>query len=86
MVCLACLVPLFLVPIINLLPILFYFIMGKVYRLFGWEYQKPVRATPACPYKPAANKSSTSVVAEFEPGASEPVHKLVGGVDDSKLD
>ncbi|PSS23693.1 Serine/threonine-protein phosphatase 2A activator 1 like, partial [Actinidia chinensis var. chinensis] len=59
-VCLACLVPLFLVPIINLLPILFYFIMGKVYRLFGWEYRKPVRATPACPYKPVANKSSST--------------------------
>ncbi|PSS23644.1 Translation initiation factor IF-2 like, partial [Actinidia chinensis var. chinensis] len=84
-VCLACLLPLFLVPIINLLPVLFDFIMGKVYRLFGWEYRKPVRAPPACPYKPAANKSSSNAVAEPELGASEPVHKPAG-VDDSKLD
>nr|GMC46644.1 Polypeptide N-acetylgalactosaminyltransferase 35A [Ipomoea batatas] len=51
MVCLACLLPLFLVPIVNLLPLLFDFIMAKVYRLFGKEYQKPARVPPACPYK-----------------------------------
>ncbi|XP_043704724.1 uncharacterized protein LOC122654621 isoform X2 [Telopea speciosissima] len=56
MVCLACLLPLFLVPIVNVLPLLFDFIMGKVYKLFGWEYRKPERAPPACPYKPAASK------------------------------
>ncbi|KAL7248040.1 hypothetical protein ACSBR2_002858 [Camellia fascicularis] len=86
MVCLACLVPLFLVPIVNYLPILFYFIMGKVYGLFGWEYRKPVIAPPACPYKPVANKSNSKVGAEPDLGALEPVRKSVGVVDDSKID
>ncbi|KAK9674179.1 hypothetical protein RND81_12G216500 [Saponaria officinalis] len=54
MVCLMCLVPLFLIPIMNLIPILFDLIMARVYRLLGWEYRKPERAPPACPYKPAA--------------------------------
>ncbi|KAI4349099.1 hypothetical protein L6164_009737 [Bauhinia variegata] len=58
MVCLACLLPLFLVPIVNILPILFHFIMAKVYGLFGWEYRKPERAPPACPYKPAATRDN----------------------------
>ncbi|XP_059667585.1 uncharacterized protein LOC132313002 isoform X2 [Cornus florida] len=60
MVCLMCLLPLFLVPIVNVLPILYYYFMAKVYRLFGWEYRKPEIVPPACPYKPAANKSSIS--------------------------
>ncbi|KAK3043059.1 hypothetical protein RJ639_002627, partial [Escallonia herrerae] len=34
---------------------------GKVYRLFGWEYQKPERTPPACPIKPAANKTMNKV-------------------------
>ncbi|XP_072967741.1 uncharacterized protein [Typha angustifolia] len=57
MVCLACLLPLFLIPVVNALPLLFHFIISKVYRLFGWEYRKPVRAPPACPYKPVAQKN-----------------------------
>jgi len=28
-----------------------------VYRLFGWEYRRPKRVPPACPYKPAAQKN-----------------------------
>ncbi|PIM99228.1 hypothetical protein CDL12_28277 [Handroanthus impetiginosus] len=60
MVCLACLLPLFLVPIVNLLPLLFDSIMARVYRLFGWEYRKPERAPPACPIKPSASKTGTS--------------------------
>ncbi|KAK6942758.1 Rhodanese-like domain, partial [Dillenia turbinata] len=53
-VCLACLLPLFLIPIVNLIPILFDIIMARaiifvysharVYGLFGWEYRKPERA------------------------------------------
>jgi hypothetical protein len=31
---------------------------GKVYGILGWEYRKPERAPPACPYKPAAKKDS----------------------------
>jgi len=30
---------------------------SKVYRLFGWEYRRPERVPPACPYKPAAPKN-----------------------------
>lgn len=30
---------------------------GKIYRLFGWEYRKPERVPPTCPYKPAAQKN-----------------------------
>ncbi|KAL6987332.1 hypothetical protein U1Q18_013079 [Sarracenia purpurea var. burkii] len=83
MVCLACLLPLFLVPIINILPLLFDFILGKIYGLLGWEYRKPERAPPACPYKPAANKSNSTVVAaEPDLGESDPVQKSVGVVDD----
>ncbi|XP_020255671.1 uncharacterized protein LOC109832680 [Asparagus officinalis] len=57
MVCLACLLPLFLIPVVNALPLLLDFILGKVYRLFGWEYRKPARVPPACPYKPTNNQN-----------------------------
>ncbi|CAI0469225.1 unnamed protein product [Linum tenue] len=30
--------------------------------MFGWEYRKPERAPPACPYKPAARKDDGSNV------------------------
>ncbi|XP_028776067.1 uncharacterized protein LOC114732858 [Neltuma alba] len=72
MVCLACLLPLFLVPIVNILPVLFDYIMGKIYALFGWEYRKPERAPPACPYKPAA-KGDSKVDADAGPAPVEPV-------------
>ncbi|XP_078182622.1 uncharacterized protein LOC144576197 [Carex rostrata] len=52
MVCIFCLVPLFLIPVVNALPLLFDLILRKVYSLFGWEYTKPERVPPACPYKP----------------------------------
>lgn len=83
-VCLMCLVPLFLVPIVNILPLLvdfllvllisltlfppfiylliyLFFFQGKVYKLFGWNYRKPERAAPACPYKPATGNINDSV-------------------------
>ncbi|KAH0632516.1 uncharacterized protein [Solanum tuberosum] len=86
MVCVACLIPLFLVPIVNLLPVLFHILMAKVYRMMGKEYQRPERAPPACPFKPSATKPNNSVTGE-EPssGAPHPVPKAVG-VDDSKQD
>ncbi len=84
MVCLACLLPLFLVPIVNLLPLLFHLIMAKVYGLFGWEYRRPERAPAACPYKPGANNSKVGV--ESVPGGA-PEHGLKpGAVEDSKCD
>ncbi|PHT37559.1 hypothetical protein CQW23_21132, partial [Capsicum baccatum] len=85
-VCVACLLPLFLVPIVNLLPVLFHILMGKIYRMFGKEYQRPERVPAACPYKPSANKINNSVAGE-EPssGTPHPVPKAVG-VDDSKQD
>ncbi|KAJ3672216.1 hypothetical protein LUZ60_006937 [Juncus effusus] len=58
MVCIGCLLPLFLIPVVNALPLLFSFILSKVYRLFGWEYKKPERVPPACPYKPVTNKNN----------------------------
>ncbi|CAA2972698.1 uncharacterized protein LOC111396062 [Olea europaea var. sylvestris] len=87
MVCLACLLPLFLVPIVNLLPVLFDLIMAKVYSLFGWEYRKPARVPPACPYKPSANKTSinNSVAGEQNIVPPDPSKKSVG-VDDVKQD
>ena len=85
MVCVACLLPLFLVPIVNLLPILFYYFLGKIYGLLGWEYRKPERVAPACPYKPAAkNDNTTRVEAEAEPGAPESLSKP--GTVDGKQD
>ncbi|KAL5669181.1 hypothetical protein ACJX0J_021402, partial [Zea mays] len=56
-VCVACLLPLFLIPVVNALPYLIDLIISKVYRLFGWEYRRPERVPPACPYKPAAQKN-----------------------------
>ncbi|TXG58441.1 hypothetical protein EZV62_016270 [Acer yangbiense] len=57
--------------------------MGKIYGLLGWEYRKPERVAPACPYKPAAKKdNSTRVEAEAEPGAPESLSKP-GTVDRS---
>ncbi|CAK9145985.1 unnamed protein product [Ilex paraguariensis] len=86
MVCLACLLPLFLVPIVNILPLLFDFIIGKVYRMLGWEYRKPERAPAACPYKPAATNPKTTVAREPNSAAPlYPVQKSVG-VDDGKLE
>ncbi|KAI3795847.1 hypothetical protein L1987_38507 [Smallanthus sonchifolius] len=70
MVCVACLLPLFLVPIVNLLPLVFDIIMARVYRVLGWEYRKPDRAPPACPYKPpVANKTSENVAGEHDAAA-----------------
>ncbi|XP_030925123.1 uncharacterized protein LOC115952186 [Quercus lobata] len=83
MVCLACLLPLFLVPIVNVLPVLFYYFIGKVYALFGWEYKKPERAPPVCPYKPAATKKDIKVGAEGESGAPETA-SIPAGVTDAK--
>ncbi|KAG0454446.1 hypothetical protein HPP92_025750 [Vanilla planifolia] len=40
---------------------------AKVYRLFGWEYRKPERVTPACPYKPQANRSVQSTGEQAQP-------------------
>ncbi|RZB72498.1 hypothetical protein D0Y65_036661, partial [Glycine soja] len=77
-VCLACLLPLFLVPIVNILPLLYYFIMGKIYRVFGWEYRKPERAPPVCPYKPPTNRVSKAE-ADVEPVPADPVKP--GSVD-----
>ncbi|CAM8894741.1 hypothetical protein QQ045_025033 [Rhodiola kirilowii] len=86
MVCVACLLPLFLVPIINLLPLLFDLIMAKVYGLLGWEYRKPVRTPPACPYKPAANKNQPKEEGAIESEKPEHHPKPLPAQDDSKTD
>ncbi|KAI4983256.1 hypothetical protein ZWY2020_023748 [Hordeum vulgare] len=57
MVCVACLIPLFLIPFVNALPYLFDLLLSKVYRMLGWEYRRPERVPAACPFKPAANKT-----------------------------
>ncbi|KAI7752780.1 hypothetical protein M8C21_018311 [Ambrosia artemisiifolia] len=86
MVCIACLLPLFLVPIVNLLPLLFDIIMGRVYRLLGWDYRKPERTPAACPYKPAAaNKTNANVAGEHNAIDSDLTNKALP-VDDAKLD
>ncbi|KAK9168611.1 hypothetical protein Syun_000751 [Stephania yunnanensis] len=37
-------------------------LFSKVYRLFGWEYRKPERVPPSCPYKPGgANKEAAGL-------------------------
>ncbi|KAJ4978032.1 hypothetical protein NE237_008812 [Protea cynaroides] len=76
-VCLVCLLPLFLVPVVNVLPLLFDFIMSKIYQLLGWEYRKPERAPPACPIKPTSAK--VTKVGELE---TEPLNQTVGTKDD----
>ncbi|XP_057812876.2 uncharacterized protein LOC131026891 isoform X1 [Cryptomeria japonica] len=73
MVCVACLLPIFLIPIVNLLPILFDFIVGKIYVLFGKEYRRPERVPPACPYKPANKKVKNGTwLEQVEPGSCTP--------------
>ncbi|KAL1566016.1 hypothetical protein AAHA92_01673 [Salvia divinorum] len=90
MVCLACLLPLFLVPIVNLLPVIFDLIMAKVYGLFGWEYRKPARAPPACPIKPSAAKTaadgSVSGKEDLTAAAATDTSPKPVGVDDCKQD
>ncbi|KAG6596489.1 hypothetical protein SDJN03_09669, partial [Cucurbita argyrosperma subsp. sororia] len=84
MVCLACLLPLFLIPVVNALPVLYHLIMGKIYRIFGWEYTKPQRVPPACPYRPAAKQNSNE---ELQPlaGQQHPPPKAVDA-EDAKQD
>ncbi|CAM0943270.1 unnamed protein product [Alopecurus aequalis] len=60
MVCVGCLIPLFLIPFINALPYLFDLLLSKVYRMLGWEYRRPERVPATCPFKPAANKTEIS--------------------------
>ncbi|KAF5767774.1 hypothetical protein HanRHA438_Chr14g0639691 [Helianthus annuus] len=86
MVCIACLLPLFLVPIVNLLPLLFDIIMGRVYRILGWEYRKPERAPPACPYKPKTTTTSTNVAGEHNAIDTDLNNNKALPVDDAKLD
>ncbi|GMH09850.1 hypothetical protein Nepgr_011691 [Nepenthes gracilis] len=95
MVCLACLLPLFLIPVVNALPLLIDFILAKVYLLFGWEYRKPERSPPVCPYKPAAGKirevngeAQTTNKKSLEPetAATDTSSKLVGVGNDNKSD
>ncbi|KAI5680756.1 hypothetical protein M9H77_01983 [Catharanthus roseus] len=60
--------------------------MARIFRLFGWEYRKPERAPPACPYKPPATKpNSNSVATESGAVASDHNQKPIP-VDDSKRD
>lgn len=42
-------------------------LQAKIYGLMGWEYRKPERAPPACPYKPVAQKDNTSRVSQLLP-------------------
>ncbi|KAG2662673.1 uncharacterized protein LOC120650461 [Panicum virgatum] len=81
MVCVACLLPLFLIPVVNALPYLFDLILSKVYRLFGWEYRRPERAPPACPYKPAAKKNDEDA-SESKPLVQP--HDAAAAADDKK--
>ncbi|KAK4777236.1 hypothetical protein SAY86_005924 [Trapa natans] len=85
MVCVACLLPLFMIPIINLIPLIFDLIMAKVYGLFGWEYRKPQRAPPACPYRPTAIKKDGQVMAEPNSSVPESNMKPSEARDDEKL-
>ncbi|EFJ26006.1 hypothetical protein SELMODRAFT_98349, partial [Selaginella moellendorffii] len=48
-VCIACLLPIFLLPLVNILPRLFDFFMAKFYRVFRQDYKPPARAPAQCP-------------------------------------
>ncbi|XP_023637154.1 uncharacterized protein LOC111830116 [Capsella rubella] len=89
MVCVMCLVPLFLVPLVNLMPRIIDFFMAKLYAWLGWEYRKPARVPPACPFKPAAkNDNATKVGAETGTEGSETIakHVIVEETDGVKQD
>ncbi|XP_021719206.1 uncharacterized protein LOC110686904 [Chenopodium quinoa] len=79
MVCLACLLPLFLIPVVNALPLLYHILMARVYRLLGWEYRKPERVPPACPFKPGMsnNTNKSGVNVESESSTTDPNPKPV---------
>ncbi|KAJ7232022.1 hypothetical protein O6H91_Y455900 [Diphasiastrum complanatum] len=61
MVCVACLLPLFLIPLLNILPKLLDLLMARLYAAVGWEYKAPVRVPASCPYK-----SDSSSVAKVD--------------------
>ncbi|KAH0908006.1 hypothetical protein HID58_039833 [Brassica napus] len=51
--------------------------IAKVYAWLGWEYRKPARVPPACPFKPNDN-NSTKVTAEAgSEGREETIAKPV---------
>ncbi|CAI7845799.1 unnamed protein product [Closterium sp. NIES-53] len=56
MVCVFCLLPLFLLPLVNILPRLWDKLIVLFFRLIGREYNPPLRDGPSCPYKPGARK------------------------------
>ncbi|KAJ0234863.1 hypothetical protein HA466_0269890 [Hirschfeldia incana] len=79
MVCVMCLVPLFLIPLVNLLPRIFDFLMAKVYGWLGWEYRKPARVPPACPFKPSATKVGAETISEGTETIAKPAEETTGG-------
>ncbi|KAF3795314.1 hypothetical protein EJ110_NYTH05366 [Nymphaea thermarum] len=50
--------------------------MARVYKLFGWEYRKPERPPPACPYRPSSQ--ATGGITNPHPAQ---IHKLEDLVD-----
>ncbi|KAF7092212.1 hypothetical protein CFC21_094719 [Triticum aestivum] len=92
MVCVACLIPLFLIPFVNALPYLFDLLLSKVYRMLGWEYRRPERVPAACPFKPAANKTegvtgeSTPLVNPHVAGESKTLMEPQSATTDGKKD
>eukprot|EP00245_Coleochaete_scutata_P014573 TRINITY_DN6259_c0_g1_i1.p1 TRINITY_DN6259_c0_g1~~TRINITY_DN6259_c0_g1_i1.p1 ORF type:complete len:161 (-),score=16.24 TRINITY_DN6259_c0_g1_i1:39-521(-) len=56
MVCIVCLLPLFLLPVAKYMPDVYDQIMVFLYKIVRMEYKKPVREELVCPYKPGSKK------------------------------
>ncbi|GJP40032.1 hypothetical protein CLOM_g24324 [Closterium sp. NIES-68] len=82
MVCVFCLLPLFLLPLVNILPRLWDKLLVLVFRLIGREYKPALRDGPSCPYKPGANKPQP----EAEPVLANGGGSSVNGSVESKKD
>ncbi|CAI5466770.1 unnamed protein product [Closterium sp. Yama58-4] len=82
MVCVFCLLPLFLLPLVNILPLLWDKLLVRFFRLIGREYNPPLRDGPSCPYKPGARKP----LPEAEPILANGEGSAVNGNAESKKD
>ncbi|CAI5490643.1 unnamed protein product [Closterium sp. Naga37s-1] len=82
MVCVFCLLPLFLLPLVNILPRLWDKLIVLFFRLIGREYNPPLRDGPSCPYKPGARKQ----LPEAEPILANGEGSAVNGSAESKKD
>ncbi|KAL0733540.1 hypothetical protein Bca4012_009750 [Brassica carinata] len=60
-------------------PMFFLLNPAKVYGWLGWEYTKPARVPPACPFKPTATKVGAETIKEGTETIAKPAEDTTGG-------